>query len=272
MKKPQTLSLGISPCPNDTFIFSALIKGVVSNENVEFDVDFSDVQTLNEKAIKGEGDILKISFGVWPKIRDNYLLLNCGGAMGYGCGPLLLTLNNLEFDPLKEIWVPGENTTARFLLENWFKEKYPNLTPIFKFALFDEVYQKINSGDVEQAVVIHECRFTYEKDGLNLAQDLGEWWESSKKLPIPLGGIILHRKWRDYKETLESMIRTSIKKCEDNPSFFMEYISEKAQISDEKVMLSHIKTYVNDFSIEMGGVGLMAISEMSGVKMEDILK
>lgn len=272
MNIPQKLSLGISPCPNDTFIFSALITGAVSDKNLNFEVEFSDVQTLNEKSIQGEGDILKISFGVWPKVRENYMLLNCGGAMGYGCGPLLLTLNENEFDPLKDIWVPGQNTTARFLLENWFKEKHPKLSPKFKFALFDEVYNKIKSGNVEQAVVIHECRFTYQKDGLSLAQDLGEWWESSKKLPIPLGGIILHRRWKEYKEVLESMIRASIKKCEEDPSFFMDYISEKAQISDEKVMQSHIDTYVNDFSIEMGELGLQAISAMSGIEKERILK
>ena len=256
---PPHLSLGISPCPNDIFIFAGILLGHVSSSSFTFSPDFQDVQTLNERALagnKGNSDILKISYAAYPAIAQTYELLPCGGALGRGVGPLLLLNDNAPIDPDAPIFVPGEQTTANFLLDFYLKK------PISKTYLpFDALYEHLLATPGARGVVIHEKRFTYQKDGLTLIQDLGEYWEEKTSYPIPLGAIIVKRSLgKETTEEIADLIRQSIKWAEANPEETLNLCKKYADDMQEEVIKAHIGLYVNSYSYDLGDEGQEAVA------------
>lgn len=258
------LSLGISTCPNDTFIYEALIRGL-DKSPFEWDVHFADVQTLNEMVVRGELDVAKVSAQVYPKVRENYRWLHCGGAIGYGCGPLLLSSGTSRFDPALETVLPGEQTTAALLFRFWYAHKFGNKSgyassPRVRYALFNEVYSSLLDKSAVQGVTIHEHRFTWKRDGLHMLQDLGAYWETQTGSPIPLGISVARRSLSDeVVKNVENEIRGSLADAWNRDALVTPFIREKAQISDEKVMEAHIKMFVNDFSESVGDTGERAL-------------
>ena len=258
------LSLGISTCPNDTYIYEALVAGL-KDSPFEWDVHFADVQTLNEMIMRGELDVAKVSAQVYPKIRKDYVCLGCGGAIGYGCGPLLLSSKSGAFDPAQETVLPGANTTAALLFRFWYGRKFGG-SPQVRYALFNEVYSSLLSKSAAQGVTIHEHRFTWKRDGLHMLQDLGAYWEQETGSPIPLG-IAVARRSLSYElvRNVEKEIRESLSIARKRSELVTPFIREKAQISDEKVIESHIKMFVNDFSECVGEAGEKALACLWGL-------
>lgn len=259
--RDQTLTLGYSPCPNDTFIFHALTHGLIDTKGLRFDVRHLNVETLNQAAIKSELDISKISFGAYPNIADNYAVLRSGGAMGRGCGPLIVAKERvgLEFLRGKPIAVPGLNTTAFLLLRLLDSRLADNIKPM----RFDDIMPAVLSGAVDAGLIIHEGRFTYRRYGLVELIDLGAWWESQTKLPIPLGCIVGKRALGEDKlRLIESLISQSVRYAFDNPNASRDYIKQHAQEMDDGVIENHIKLYVNDFSVDFKSEGEAAIGAM----------
>jgi 1,4-dihydroxy-6-naphthoate synthase len=255
------LKIGISPCPNDTFIFHALLKKLIDVDTFEFEVTFADVQSLNEGAQAGDFDIAKISYGNLWNVQDRYGLLYSGGAMGYGCGPLLLSTKSNSLDPDIPVGVPGENTTANALLRFWASGE--GVTFKAEYASFDELYRDLLNGERVQSLVIHENRFTYEQDGLYLICDLGEYWEKKTEAPIPLGGIVVRRDLGvDAAMKVDGLIRRSVEFAWNNPENSESFIKEHAQETEESVVKSHIALYVNDFTSHMGDKGTVAIERL----------
>ncbi len=248
------LSLGISTCPNDTFIYENLIAGL-ENSPFEWDVHFADVQTLNEMVRRGELDVAKVSAQVYPKIESEYACLSCGGAIGYGCGPLLLSSESAAFNPQKPVTLPGAETTAALLFKFWFS-KTQNSARQVNFALFDQVYRSLCAHDIAQGVVIHEHRFTWKRDGLYLLQDLGAFWEKRTGTPIPLGIAVARRSLgKKANAWVEGEIRESLRLAQERPETVTPFIDVHAQIDDPEVIKSHIRMFVNDFSENVGERG-----------------
>lgn len=255
------LSLGISTCPNDTFIYEALIEGLKGSP-FEWDVHFADVQTLNEMVMRGELDVAKISAQVYPKIEGNYHCLHCGGAIGYGCGPLLLSSSSDEFDLEATTTLPGANTTAALLFKFWFKNNFA-CEPTLDYALFNEVYQGLLAKSSVQGVTIHEHRFTWKRDGLHLLQDLGAYWEEMTESPIPLGIAVARKNFSlDLAARIEDEIRKSLLHAKSRDRLVTPFIEKMAQIDDHGVIESHIKMFVNDFSENIGEAGKRALNRL----------
>ncbi|MFC4232442.1 1,4-dihydroxy-6-naphthoate synthase [Parasediminibacterium paludis] len=257
------LTLGFSPCPNDTFIFDALVNGKIDTDGLSFDVQLEDVQTLNEWAKAGKLDISKISYGVLPLVLDNYVTLNSGGALGKGVGPLLIA--NSEFDiadlPHKTIAVPGINTTAHML----FSLAFPNAKNK-QFLVFHEIEDAVLSGKVDAGVIIHENRFTYQDKGLIKLMDLGEYWEQQLQVPIPLGGIIAKRGLaNDVIKKIDDLIKQSVEYAFVNYPELTDYTRQHSQEMSESVMRQHIDLYVNNYSINLGDEGKKAVTTMLDV-------
>ena len=252
------LSLGISTCPNDTYIYEALVAGL-KDSPFEWDVHFADVQTLNEMIMRGELDVAKVSAQVYPKIRKDYVCLGCGGAIGYGCGPLLLSSRSGAFDPAQETVLPGQNTTAALLFRFWYGHEFGGL-PKVGYALFNEVYSALLEKSACQGVTIHEHRFTWKRDGLHLVQDLGAYWEERTGSPIPLGIAVARRSIPESDVVrIEDEIRRSLAHARERGSLVTQFIRKKAQILDESVIEAHIKMFVNDFSENVGEAGKRAL-------------
>ncbi len=253
------LKIGISPCPNDTFIFHALLHRLINDVSYEFEVTFADVQSLNEGAQAGDFDIVKISYGNLWNVQDTYGLLYSGGAMGYGCGPLLLSTKSNCFNMHIPVGVPGKDTTANALLRFWADRE--GVTYKAEYAYFDELYRELLKGTRVQGLVIHENRFTYEKDGLYLVCDLGEYWEDKTSAPIPLGGIVIRRALgAETARMVDGLIRQSIEFAWKEPEMSAGFIREHAQETENSVVKSHIEMYVNDFSAHMGDKGEAAVT------------
>lgn len=253
------LTLGYSPCPNDTFIFDALVNHKIDSEGLEFEVHLEDVQTLNEWAMQGKLDISKISYGVFPLVLDNYIVLNSGGALGKGVGPLVISRNeisNNEFSIEKEtVAIPGENTTAHLL----FSLAYPDASHK-KFMIFSSVENAVLNNEVDFGVIIHENRFTYQAKGLKKVIDLGEYWEQRTGLPIPLGGIIARRTIdKEVLKKTDRLIRLSIEYAFKTYPHLSEYVKKNAQEMSEEVMRQHIHLYVNNYSLDIGTAGKKAV-------------
>ncbi|MEO6229006.1 MAG: 1,4-dihydroxy-6-naphthoate synthase [Ferruginibacter sp.] len=251
-------SLGFSPCPNDTFIFYALVNKKIDTGDFEFDVALEDVQTLNQWAIEEKLDITKLSYGVLPLVLDKYTVLNSGSALGEGVGPLLIS--NVRFEGAVEdvlIAIPGKHTTAHLL----FSLAYPNATKKI-FLKYDEIENFVleNKG---LGVIIHENRFTYAEKGLNKIADLGEYWEQKMNVPIPLGGIVI-RKDIDLpvQQKIDALIKKSIDYAFSKYPELNDYIRLHAQEMSEAVMRKHIDLYVNNYSINLGEKGKHAIKEL----------
>ena len=266
-------SLAFSPCPNDTFIFDALVNQKIDTKGISFEVFLEDVQTLNEWAMQGKMDFSKISYGVWNKVNHQYSLLNSGGALGKGVGPLLITKPNNQHilsdtqpysaDAINEmtIAIPGENTTAHLL----FSLAYPNATKKV-FKVFHEIENAVLNGEVDAGVIIHENRFTYEAKGLVKIVDLGAYWEETQQLPIPLGGIIA-KKTIDPEiiQQVDALIKQSIEYAFAHYPTVAPYVSEHAQEMSEEVMRQHINLYVNNFSLDLGIEGLQAVEKLTHI-------
>jgi 1,4-dihydroxy-6-naphthoate synthase len=255
------LSIGFSPCPNDTFIFDALVNGKIDTGGIEFEPVLEDVQTLNQWAIQGRLDVTKISYGVLPNILSHYAMLNSGGAMGRGVGPLLITTadnSQLSIEQLSQlpVAIPGENTTAHLLLSHAlpaFQQK--------KFMLFHEIEDALIAGEVASGVIIHENRFTYADKGLVLLNDLGKFWEESLNSPIPLGGIAMKRTFRlDIQRQVDQLIQSSLRQAEEALPELSSYVQLHAQEMDPSVQRMHIDLYVNEFSRNAGAEGKHAVS------------
>lgn len=260
----RKFTLGFSPCPNDTFIFDALVNHKIDTQGYEFDVQLEDVQTLNEWAMAGQLDFTKISYGVLPMITTHYAVLESGGALGRGVGPLLIskdesvTIDNIHS---KSVAIPGFNTTAHML----FSMAFPTAQQK-KFMVFHEVEDAVLSGEVDAGVIIHENRFTYKERGLNKVVDLGEYWTKHTKLPIPLGGIIAHRRIdRAVALEVDALIRQSAEYAFTHYPQLSPYVKIHAQEMSPHVMKQHIDLYVNDFSLWLGDDGKKAIGKLMEV-------
>ena len=255
------LSLGFSPCPNDTFIFDALVNKKIDTEGLDFDIHLEDVQTLNNFALEDRLDFSKISYGVLPLLLNTHTLLNSGGAMGNGVGPLLISKNeNITAGDVNDlrIAIPGKNTTAYLL----FSFVYPNAKNI-SFYVFNEIEAAVLSGEVDAGVIIHENRFTYAQKGLYKITDLGAQWETKTKSPIALGGIVAsNRMPKPIMQQVDQLIAKSVEYAFNNYPAISEYVSSHAQEMSEAVMRQHIDLYVNDFSRDMGDTGKNAIETL----------
>lgn len=252
------LTIGYSPCPNDCFIFDALIHGKIDTEGLQFDVLLEDVETLNKKALKGELDITKLSYHAYAYVLENYILLRSGSALGFNCGPILITRHperSLRMDENLKIAIPGKLTTANLLVSI----AYPNATNKIEYV-FSDIENAVLSGEVDAGLIIHENRFTYQDRGLKKIMDLGEFWDSLIHAPIPLGGIVIKRNLsNDLQQKVNRLIKKSVEYAFANPESSMAYVKEHAQEMSEEVMKKHIALYVNDFSIDLGETGINAV-------------
>ncbi|AEW01316.1 1,4-dihydroxy-6-naphthoate synthase [Niastella koreensis] len=255
----MTLSLGFSPCPNDTFIFDALVNNKIDTEGITVEPVLEDVQTLNEWAIKGKLDVTKISYGVLPLLLEKYLVLNAGGALGKGVGPLLITkqasANNKDVNEMT-IAIPGENTTAHML----FSLAYPQAAKK-KFMVFSAIEDAVLSGEVDAGVIIHENRFTYQQKGLHKLVDLGEYWERETGNPIPLGGIVIKKSFDSaLQQKADRVIKRSLEYAFAHYPLITDYVKQHSQEMSESVMRQHIDLYVNNYSLQLGPDGKAAVN------------
>lgn len=254
------LTLGFSPCPNDTFIFDALVNGKIDTEGLSFEVMLEDVQTLNQWAIEGRLDITKLSYGVLPLVLDEYCVLNSGSALGRGVGPLLISKGgNTSEEEVNQslIAIPGQNTTAHLL----FSRAYPNAMNKI-FLRYDEIEDFVLAGK-GLGVIIHENRFTYAQKGLHKIVDLGDYWEKTTGSAIPLGGIVTRKKFdAELQRKIDRLIKQSISVSFAGYPHLTDYIRLHAQEMSEDVMRSHIDLYVNDYSIDLGPEGKAAINTL----------
>ena len=249
----KELTLGISPCPNDVYIFSGLLLGAVEPRRFRFQTVFEDVETLNGMAQRKELDVAKISYANYINCVADYELLSSGGALGRGVGPLLLA-NGADFSPERTLLVPGEFTTANFLLDFYLQKPAPKI-----YEPFDVLYENLLQTPGAQGVVIHEKRFTYERDGLTLAQDLGEHWEAATGYPIPLGAIAA-RSTVLLHSAIEEAIRDSLGWARTHDAEAFALCRRHAQDLNDDVIRAHINLYVNDFSTDLGPEGRAAVA------------
>lgn len=253
------LTIGFSPCPNDTFIFDALVNRKIDTEGFTFEPVLEDVQTLNEWALQGRLDVTKISYGVLPLLLKNYIVLNAGGALGKGVGPLLITkqtgAENKDVNEMT-IAVPGEHTTAHML----FSLAYPKATKK-KFMVFSAIEDAVLNGDVDAGVIIHENRFTYQQKGLHKLIDLGEYWEKQTGNPIPLGGIVMKKTFDTaVQQKVDGLIKRSLEYAFENYPLITDYVKQHSQEMSESVMRQHIDLYVNNYSLQLGADGKAAVN------------
>lgn len=251
------LSLAFSPCPNDTFIFDALVNKRIDTLGYEFEVILADVEQLNQKAFKVEVDITKLSFHAFAHVTHNYQLLNAGSALGKGCGPLLVTTQKQLNTPVANLKtaIPGKFTTANFLMSL----AYPDLKNKQEL-IFSAIEDAVLNGEFDAGLIIHENRFTYQAKGLKLIKDLGAYWEQFSGAPIPLGAIAIQRKLDEkVKKEIDGLIRKSVEFAFQNPGLSMPFTRLHAQNMDEKVMKQHIELYVNKFSVDLGEEGKHAV-------------
>ncbi|QEM06525.1 1,4-dihydroxy-6-naphthoate synthase [Mucilaginibacter rubeus] len=283
------LTLGFSPCPNDTFIFDALIHHKIDTEGLEFEVFYDDVETLNQKAFRGELDITKLSYHAFAYVTDKYVLLDSGSALGFGVGPMLIfnppitrfvndedkeifkgesgTSEKVDLVPIvskSKIGIPGKYTTANFLLSLAFPEAN-NKTEI----VFSEIENSVLNGTIDFGLIIHENRFTYKDRGLAKLIDLGDYWEKRTGCAIPLGGIVANRNLPlDVQHKINRVLRKSVEFAFANPKSGLEFIRKHAQEMSEEVMYKHIELYVNRYSVELGEEGRKAINLMFDTALE----
>lgn len=254
------LTLGYSPCPNDTFIFDAMVHGKIDTESLEFEVQLADVEELNRKAFNAELDITKLSYHAYAHLTEKYILLRSGSALGNNCGPMLVASSEIQkekVDALK-IAIPGKYTTANFLLSYAFP-KAQNKVEI----LFSEIEAAVLNRKVDLGVIIHENRFTYFERGLHKVMDLGEHWEKTTGLPIPLGGIVARRGFdKELLQKINRVLRRSLEYAFANPDASRDYVCAHAQEMSYKVMQQHIQLYVNQYSLDLGEKGIAAVENM----------
>ena len=253
----MNFTLGFSPCPNDCFIFDALVHKKIDTQGIDFTTVMEDVEALNNRAFKQELDITKLSYHAFLYLTNQYALLNSGSALGFNCGPLLVQSAKSKVQDINTaiIAIPGKYTTANFLLSLAF----PNAKNKQEL-LFSDIEEAVLSHKVDAGLLIHENRFTYEEKGLEKIIDLGEFWESLIHAPIPLGGIVVNRNIDSkLQKTIDSLIKQSTEYAFANPESCMPFVKQNAQEMSEEVMKKHIALYVNQFSVDLGEVGKNAI-------------
>ncbi|MEP7277608.1 MAG: 1,4-dihydroxy-6-naphthoate synthase [Bacteroidota bacterium] len=257
----MNLILGFSPCPNDTFIFDALVNRKIDTGDLSFEPVLEDVQTLNKWAIAGKLGISKISYGVLPLVLEAYRVLNAGGALGKGVGPLLITKNELsgaEEVNEKTIAIPGENTTAHML----FSLAYPGAQRK-EFMIFSGIEDAVTHNRADLGVIIHENRFTYMQKGLKKVVDLGEYWEKETHCPIPLGGIVIKKSYDTaLQKRVDVLIRQSVEYAFLHYPDLAVYVKQHSQEMEEQVMRQHIDLYVNNYSLDLGRAGKDAVKKL----------
>ncbi len=252
------LTVGLSTCPNDTFIFDAMLHHKIDTQGIDFDYIMADVEELNRLAFRGEIDITKISFHAYAYIADKYKILDSGSALGRNNGPLLISKRQIspeQVPNLNTIAIPGKHTTANLLLHLAFDK-----LPLLKEYLFSDIEEALIKEEVDAGLIIHETRFTYQQRGLKKILDLGEFWEQTTGLPVPLGGIIIHRKIDSkIQKKIQEILRSSVQFAFENPNEPYKFIRQYAQEMDDQVMYNHIKLYVNQFTISLGNEGRKSI-------------
>lgn len=261
MIRQNVLTLAYSPCPNDTYIFAALTNGLLEGAP-QVRVQLEDIENLNNSALKADYELTKVSYGAIPLLMEDYRILRAGGALGRGCGPLLIIRKgagtSLEDFRDKLIAIPGEMTTAFMLLRLAMGKRPQTLA-----MRFDHIVQAVASGTADAGLIIHESRFTYQDEGLVQVIDLGDWWESQTGMPIPLGAILVRR---DIGETMARQVNDAIVRslrfARENDAAVMKYVREHATEMQEEVMRKHIGLYVNEFSDDVGEEGVAAVREL----------
>lgn len=259
------MKLHISPCPNDTFTFHAMIHGLVDTEGLVFDPLFDDIDALNQAATASpdQEDIIKISYATLPDVTASFRLLDAGSALGHGNGPLLVSRHKIYPDELRDaqIGIPGETTTANRLLSVIYPEAARK-----RVYLFSEIAPAVADGEIDAGVLIHEGRFTYASLGLQQVADLGAEWEKQTALPIPLGGILLNRRYSpETAAPVERIIRRSIEYAQTHPEASAEYVRAHARELDPEVREKHITYFVNDYSLSLGSQGRAAVCRLTGL-------
>lgn len=254
------LTLGYSPCPNDTFIFDALVHGRVEVDGLRFEERLEDVETLNRLAADAALDVTKISYGAIPGLLRDYVLLRSGGALGRGCGPLVVARREMDADELSRarIAIPGRNTTANLLLRLFAPDAAQGVERVYS-----DIMPAVARGEFDAGLIIHESRFTYPRHGLVRVADLGAWWETTTGLPIPLGGILARRALGDHAiRAVEDGIRRSVEFAFAHPEASRPYVRAHAQEMDDAVTQQHIDLYVNRFSVDVEEEGARAIEAL----------
>lgn len=260
------LSLGFSPCPNDTFIFDAMLHGRIDTEGLDFEVFMEDVEALNRRAFAGDIQVTKLSYHAFAHLTHRYALLHAGSALGNNCGPLLVARQPMTESEINaaRIAIPGKMTTAHLL----FSLAYP-LAWNKEETLFSEIEDAVVQGHAGAGLIIHENRFTYAQKGLLKLVDLGEYWESTTGLPIPLGGIVVRRDVNaDIQQKINRVLRRSVEYAFAHPQEVMPFVREHSQSMEDAVMQAHIKLYVTDYSVDLGEQGRHAVEQMFRIAQE----
>ncbi|MFH2142649.1 MAG: 1,4-dihydroxy-6-naphthoate synthase [Bacteroidota bacterium] len=251
------LKIAFSTCPNDTFMFDALVHHKTDTHGFDFDVDMADIEKLNMMAFQQSHDVLKVSFHAYAGLSENYQILNSGSAVGYENGPLLISKRKVYPDEINhlKIAIPGKMTTANLLLSI----AYPGSANRIEY-LFSNIEEAVLSGETDAGLIIHENRFTYKNKGLQKIVDLGEYWQKETNLPVPLGGIIIKRSLpENVKKEFNMILKRSIQYAIDLPSSAYQFVKKHAQETDDEVIYKHIQLYVNDYSLDLGEDGKKAI-------------
>ena len=254
------IKLGFSTCPNDTFIFDAMVHHKIDTEGLDFEILLADVEELNLLAFNAELDVTKLSYHAYAHLWEKYTILNSGSALGKNNGPILISKHKIYPDEINDlkIAIPGKNTTANLL----FSIAYPKATNKIDY-LFSDIEEAILTGEVDAGLIIHETRFTYQKTGLKKIIDLGEYWEDTTQSPIPLGGIVVKKDLPlDLKKTIDRVLQNSIEYAFKNPESSVDYMKQYAQNMNKEIMQQHINLYVNDFSFHLGEEGKQAINTL----------
>lgn len=261
------LNINISPCPNDTFMFDAMLNGRIGTDGWEFDTAFADIEELNAMALGGDVDVCKVSYAVVPAIADRYRVLTSGSALGRGNGPLMVARGDVDTgDSSLRIAVPGGHTTANLLVQRLFPA-LADRTPV----LFSEIAERIAAGEFDVGVLIHEGRFTYAAKGLKMVADLGAEWERATGLPLPLGAIVVSRRLPERTQAeLNHMLRRSIWHAFQYPEESYRFVQSHAQELSRRVLADHIALFVNDYSVDLGAEGRRAVAELTGIGDETI--
>ena len=262
----KDLSLGFSTCPNDTFVFDALLHGKVDTEGLTFDSVMEDVEALNRRAISGELDVTKLSYAAFAHLTDRYALLDAGSALGNNCGPLLIARKPMNVDEINaaHIAIPGKMTTANFLLSL----AYPNAQNK-REVLFSDIEDAVLRGETEAGLIIHENRFTYAQKGLVKILDLGEFWEMTTGLPIPLGAIVVRKDFPiEMQQRMNRVLRRSVEYAFAHPADVMPFVRQHAQEMEEAVMRAHIELYVTHHTVDLGNDGREAVRQMFQIARE----
>jgi 1,4-dihydroxy-6-naphthoate synthase len=255
---PTKITLGYSPCPNDTFIFDAMVHQKIDTEGLAFETVLADVEALNTKAFAQELMVTKLSYHAFAHLVNHYALLHAGSALGTNCGPLLIAKQNAQPTESSTVAIPGKYTTANFLLALAFPQIQHKIE-----TLFSDIEQNIIAEKHDFGLIIHENRFTYAQKGLVKIADLGELWEQRTQLPIPLGGIVVHRSLPlETQQKINRVLRRSVEFALANPAQTMDYVSLHAQEMQPEVMMAHINLYVNQYSVDLGETGKAAIQRM----------